>query len=93
MAMQRAQDDFKGYLDTKGAELSKTSEFLAFYALPYVPQPMQHPSFSGLYTLDWVNQLKLKLKTFINERSSQIGLHSGSQPSQLLQLVMKTPMT
>jgi hypothetical protein len=33
------------YLDTKGAELSKTSEFLAFYALPYIPRPMEHPSF------------------------------------------------
>jgi hypothetical protein len=27
---------FKMFLDTKGAELSKTSEFLQFYALPYV---------------------------------------------------------
>jgi hypothetical protein len=27
---------FKVFLDTKGSELSKTSEFLQFYALPYV---------------------------------------------------------
>jgi len=30
------QIDFKMYLDSRGAELSKTSEFLAFYALPYI---------------------------------------------------------
>ena len=27
---------FKYFLDTKGSELSKTSEFLPYYALPYV---------------------------------------------------------
>lgn len=27
---------FKRFLETKGSELSKTSEFLPFYALPYV---------------------------------------------------------
>jgi hypothetical protein len=30
------QMDFKTYLDNQGSELSKTSEFLAFYALPYI---------------------------------------------------------
>jgi hypothetical protein len=27
---------FKMFLDTKGSELSQTSEFLPYYALPYV---------------------------------------------------------
>ena len=39
------QQDFKSYLDSRGAELSKTSEFLAYYALPYIQNPMEHPSF------------------------------------------------
>mgnify|MGYP006950290537 CR=1 FL=1 len=34
--LKKEQNDFKLYLDTKGAELSRTSEFLAFYALPYI---------------------------------------------------------
>ncbi len=34
--LKKEQNDFKQYLDTKGAELSRTSEFLAFYALPYI---------------------------------------------------------
>jgi len=43
--LKQEQIDFKHYLDSKGSELSKTSEFLAFYALPYIQNPMDHPSF------------------------------------------------
>ena len=41
---------FQRFLATKGADLSKTSAFLAFYALPYVPDPASHPSFQDLFT-------------------------------------------
>lgn len=44
-ALKSEQAEFKKYLDNAGSELSKTSEFLAFYALPYIPNPMDHPSF------------------------------------------------
>ncbi|KAK2538468.1 hypothetical protein Q9233_002328 [Columba guinea] len=40
---------FKAYLETKGAALSQTTEFLPFYALPFVPNPMVHPSFKELF--------------------------------------------
>ncbi|EPY82340.1 F59G1.4-like protein [Camelus ferus] len=40
---------FKTYLETKGAALSETTEFLPFYALPFVPNPMVHPSFKELF--------------------------------------------
>jgi LisH domain-containing protein ARMC9 len=53
-------------LDTKGSDLSKTSEFLAYYALPYIPNPMQHPSFQSLFTIQWVADLKAKIKAFIH---------------------------
>lgn len=76
--------DFKMYLDSRGAELSKTSEFLAFYALPYIQKPMEHPSFQSLYTMEWVNTLKAKLKAFIHERAFELGLpHLAEQPSNL----------
>lgn len=41
MGMQR----FAKYLETRGKELAQTSEFLVYYALPYVPSPHEHPSF------------------------------------------------
>lgn len=34
--LKRELGEFKVFLDTKGAELSQTSEFLPYYALPYV---------------------------------------------------------
>ena len=64
--LKKEQADFKQFLDTKGADLSKTSEFLAYYALPYIPNPMQHPSFQSLFTMQWVADLKAKIKAFIN---------------------------
>ena len=63
--LRKEQADFKSFLDTKGQDLSKTSEFLAYYALPYIPNPTQHPSFQKLFTMEWVMDLKMKLKTFI----------------------------
>lgn len=63
---------FKNFLDTKGAELSKTSEFLQFYALPYVQNPMDHPIFKGLCTKKWANDLKNKLKTYLVENLPKI---------------------
>ena len=76
--LKSEQAEFKKYLDGEGGELSKTSEFLAFYALPYIPNPMDHPSFKALFTMEWVNQLKKNLKGFIHERAFELGLpHLG----------------
>ena len=40
---------FKNFIETKGAVLSKTAEFLPYYALPFVPDPRHHPSFEPLF--------------------------------------------
>nr|XP_017535239.2 lisH domain-containing protein ARMC9 isoform X3 [Manis javanica] len=56
---------FKTYLETKGAALSQTTEFLPFYALPFVPNPMAHPSFRELFQDSWTPELKLKLEKFL----------------------------
>lgn len=56
---------FKTFLETKGAALSQTTEFLPFYALPFVPNPMAHPSFKELFQDSWTPELKLKLEKFL----------------------------
>ncbi|XP_035296983.1 lisH domain-containing protein ARMC9 isoform X4 [Cricetulus griseus] len=56
---------FKTYLETKGAALSQTTEFLPFYALPFVPNPMVHPSFKELFQDSWTPELKMKLEKFL----------------------------
>ena len=35
---------------------------------------MEHPSFKALYTMEWVNNLKEKLKAFIHENALQLGV-------------------
>ncbi|KAM8790685.1 lisH domain-containing protein ARMC9 [Rhynchonycteris naso] len=56
---------FKTYLETKGAALSQTTEFLPFYALPFVPNPVVHPSYKELFQDSWTPELKLKLEKFL----------------------------
>lgn len=41
---------FKAFLESEGSHLASTPEFLAYYALPYVPEISAHPSFSELFT-------------------------------------------
>ncbi|XP_004577260.2 lisH domain-containing protein ARMC9 [Ochotona princeps] len=56
---------FKTYLETRGAALSQTTEFLPFYALPFVPNPVVHPSFKELFQDSWTPELKVKLEKFL----------------------------
>ena len=37
--MKTRMKDFRLFLDTKEVELSKTTDFLAYYVLPYVEHP------------------------------------------------------
>ncbi|XP_029356592.1 lisH domain-containing protein ARMC9 isoform X5 [Echeneis naucrates] len=57
--------DFKQYLETRGAALSQTTEFLPYYALPFVPNPTIHPSFKDLFQDSWSPHLKAKLEQFL----------------------------
>ena len=54
-------------MDTKGAELSQTSEFLPYYALPYVQNPVEHPHFNTLCTRKWANGLRNELQEWLQQ--------------------------
>jgi hypothetical protein len=41
----------KHFLEAKGTEFSAEPEFLPYYALPFVSDPMSHPSFQELFTV------------------------------------------
>lgn len=69
---------FKQFLETRGAALSQTTEFLPFYALPFVPNPAVHPSFKNLFQDSWVPQLKNKLEQFLS-----VSLKSPNTPRLL----------
>ncbi|XP_063747581.1 lisH domain-containing protein ARMC9 isoform X3 [Eleginops maclovinus] len=69
---------FKQYLETRGASLSQTAEFLPYYALPFVPNPAVHPSFKDLFQDSWLPQLKDKLEQFLS-----VTLKSSNTPRLL----------
>lgn len=69
---------FKQFIETQGATLSQTTEFLPYYALPFVPNPTVHPSFKNLFQDSWVPQLKNKLEHFLS-----VALKSPNTPRLL----------
>ncbi|XP_053566281.1 lisH domain-containing protein ARMC9 isoform X2 [Bombina bombina] len=69
---------FKTYLETSGAALSQTTEFLPFYALPFVPNPVAHPSFKELFQESWAPELKTRLEKFLS-----VTLKAGNTPRLL----------
>lgn len=48
---EEGMNRFKTYIETRGAQLSQTTEFLPFYALPFVPNPKMHPSYKELFAV------------------------------------------
>lgn len=56
---------YKKYLESKGSELSKTNEFLPYYALPYIQKPQDHPALKELFTKEWIINLRAKLLEFL----------------------------
>ncbi|KAJ8021710.1 LisH domain-containing protein ARMC9 [Holothuria leucospilota] len=63
--LEDTMSGFKTFLETKGAALSQTTEFLPFYALPFVPDPTKHPSYKELFSENWVPDLQLRLEKFL----------------------------
>ena len=70
---------FKDFLNTKGSELSKTEEFLHFYALPFIPNPSEHPAFKVLFTRGWVAELRERISKYFKANAS-----NNQQPALVL---------
>lgn len=68
---KKAKEDFKSYLDTRGNLLSKTSEFLPYYALPYVKNPADHPNFKHMFNKEWIGEVRASLKDFLSKSTER----------------------
>ena len=47
--------------------MSETSEFLAYYALPYISNPIDHPSFKNMFNSKWLTQITKSTEKFIGD--------------------------
>lgn len=59
---------FREFLDTHQSDLSQSTEFLPFYALPYIPNPADHPSFKKIFTVAWFDDLKRQLNEWLDRQ-------------------------
>ncbi|XP_050441973.1 lisH domain-containing protein ARMC9-like isoform X2 [Adelges cooleyi] len=61
-----SMDAFRLFLVRRGAEFSTETEFLPYFALPYVCDPTQHSSFKNLFRENqWCDSLNTRLEDFI----------------------------
>ena len=63
----QAKQSFIGYLEGRGAALSKLPEFLQYYALTNVHKPQEHPNFKPLFTKEWVSELRKRVAYFLDK--------------------------
>lgn len=60
-----AMINFRKYLESRGKVLSNSPEFLQYYALPYVPNPVEHPSFKAVFKPQWPLDIRIRLERFL----------------------------
>jgi hypothetical protein len=66
-ACARSMAVFKRYLDTRGQRMSKESDFVPYFALPYVPDPSDHPSYAPMFEKSWQGDLRGELEGMLRE--------------------------
>jgi transglutaminase-like putative cysteine protease len=64
--MAEAIRGFKDFLESRHQDISQSTEYLPFYALPYVPNPAGHPSFRQLFTDEWLRGLIRHLSEWLD---------------------------
>ena len=53
------------YLKTDGRNLINCASFIAFFALPYLEDPINDSTVSHIFTTSWVDELTVSLKIFL----------------------------
>jgi hypothetical protein len=46
---ERAMAAFRGYLESRAADLANNQDLATYFALPYVPDLSKHPTFKNLF--------------------------------------------
>ena len=66
--LESSMDRFKKFLELRG-EWAQEPEFLQYYALPYLPDPKNHPSFRVIFESRWLETLQQDLDALLNNIS------------------------
>lgn len=84
---QKSSDAFKRFLETRGSEFSETSEFLSFFALPYMPRAHENKSIAHVFTKEWLSKLRTRLAEFLTSQLKGSSSFGGSRKLSHLQEV------
>ncbi|KAJ3275665.1 LisH domain-containing protein armc9 [Terramyces sp. JEL0728] len=61
-----SMNKFKVFLHTRGGDWAGQPDLLQYYALPYLPDPISHPTFRDLFEPEWKTILQSNLTEFID---------------------------
>mmetsp|Transcript_40225 Transcript_40225/g.79063 ORF Transcript_40225/g.79063 Transcript_40225/m.79063 type:complete len:779 (+) Transcript_40225:51-2387(+) len=82
VAMKR----FKGFLERRGKSGDKDPELLVYYGLPFVRTPAEHPSFSHLFSENWLRSLYQDSDRFLVSNTTST---KAPQTPKLLSVFMR----
>ena len=60
--LKQNMEEFKLYLEQNNTEQLKSSEFLSYYALPYISDPRKNETYANLFSPEWVKCLKEQIQ-------------------------------
>ena len=70
--IDEAKTFFRQFLETSGKQLSQTTEFLQYYALPFIDHPESNPNFKDLFNDSYISETRSKIDSYLAERSKEI---------------------
>jgi hypothetical protein len=65
--LEEAKLNFRQFIESAD-KLSQTTEFLHFYALPYVPNPQVHPQLKECFTDEWAISKQEEFESYLTEK-------------------------
>ncbi|XP_064385078.1 lisH domain-containing protein ARMC9-like isoform X1 [Halichondria panicea] len=83
---EEAMAAFRTYLENRGSQLSQNTELASLFALPYVPNPSNHPSFKKLFLESWTVELKARVIQFLE----LVFPNSSTNKPNLVKLYLKS---
>lgn len=60
-------NNFQSYLSQLPQQIYSSTQFLRYYALPYMPNPQHHPSFQELFQPEWRENLFKRLEVALDD--------------------------
>ena len=65
-SMETCMQNIRHFFDREGSFLASEQEFIHYFALPFVMEPTTHPSFKGLFEVNFCKKIKENSFNFVS---------------------------